>query len=101
MTDSRRGWLRSWWLVFALCPFWTRWTSFVYTGLRAKRPLWIAWGAVYGAIVTELARAHPQWPRRAASGGPRVQLALRPGSLLAFEPGLVDDLRDRVVCPPF
>jgi DNA uptake protein ComE-like DNA-binding protein len=50
VTDSRRGWLRSWWLVFALCPFWTQWISFVYVGLRAKRPRWIAWGAVYGAI---------------------------------------------------
>ncbi len=47
---SRRGWLRSWWLVFALNPFWTQWISFVYVGLRAKRPRWIAWGAVYGAI---------------------------------------------------
>lgn len=49
-TDRRSGWLRSWWLVFALNPFWTQWISFVYIGLRAKRPQWIAWGAVYGAI---------------------------------------------------
>ena len=48
--DSRRAWLRAWWLVFALNPFWTQWISFVYIGLRAKRPQWIAWGAVYGAI---------------------------------------------------
>jgi hypothetical protein len=39
-----------WWLVFALCPFWTQWISFVYIGLRAKQPRWIGWGAVYGAI---------------------------------------------------
>ena len=48
--DSRRAWLRAWWLVFALNPFWTEWISFVYIGLRAKRPQWIAWGAAYGAI---------------------------------------------------
>ena len=36
--------LRSWWVVLAFCPFWTPWISFVYIGLRAKRPLWIAWG---------------------------------------------------------
>jgi DNA uptake protein ComE-like DNA-binding protein len=47
--DYRRK-LRLWWLVFALCPFWTQWISFVYIGLRAKRPRWIAWGAVYGAL---------------------------------------------------
>ena len=47
---TRRSWLRSWWLVFAFDPFWTQWISFVYIGLRAKRPQWIAWGAVYGAI---------------------------------------------------
>lgn len=208
MTNSQRGWLRSWWLIFAFCPFWTQWISFVYIGLRAKRPLWIAWGAAYGAIgfaslilvnqagildgigvagtfgvwlvalvhglvirneylerldvledprltqarllqrrrelVTELAREHPRLAEESGVGRPDVKdafdgglvdlnhaseraltslpgvdkgLAHRivlirgriggfsslydAGSLLDFEPGLVDDLRDRVVCLPF
>lgn len=208
MTDSQRRWLRSWWIVFTLNPFFTSWISFLYAGVRARRRRWIGYSAVYLAItvaffllidrprpwedigvtallaswpisiihalvirreylerldvledprltqtrllqrrrelVTELAREHPRLAEESGVGRPDVKdafdgglvdlnhaseraltslpgvdkgLAHRivlirgriggfsslydAGSLLDFEPGLVDDLRDRVVCLPF
>jgi DNA uptake protein ComE-like DNA-binding protein len=53
MTNERsavRDVPRLWWIVFALCPFWTQWASFVYAGLRAHRPRWLAFGGLYAAI---------------------------------------------------
>jgi hypothetical protein len=42
--------LRLWWIVFAANPFWTQWASFLYAGLRARRPRWLAYAAGYAAL---------------------------------------------------
>ena len=39
-------WLRSWWVLLTL-GWWINWTAFVYAGLRARRPRWLAWAGVY------------------------------------------------------
>jgi len=39
------------WVLASLCPIgWLTWLGFGYAGFRAKRPLWIAFGAMYFAI---------------------------------------------------
>ena len=39
------------WVLASLCPIgWLTWLGFGYAGIRAKRPLWIAFGAMYLAI---------------------------------------------------
>ncbi len=43
-----RDWLRSWWVLLTVIPFgWFAWSAFVYTGLRARRRRWVAYGAAY------------------------------------------------------
>jgi hypothetical protein len=43
-----RAVLRSWWVLLALLPFgWLSWLAFLYAGLRARRPLWLAFAAIY------------------------------------------------------
>jgi DNA uptake protein ComE-like DNA-binding protein len=49
------------WVIASLIPFgWLTWMGLGYAGFRAKRPLWVAFGAMYGLIaavaivVTEL-----------------------------------------------
>jgi DNA uptake protein ComE-like DNA-binding protein len=38
------------WLLFAVVPFGlTTWAAFLYIGIRARRPRWLAWAAVYAA----------------------------------------------------
>lgn len=39
------------WVLASLCPVgWLTWLGFGYAGIRAKRPLWVAFGAMYLAI---------------------------------------------------
>ena len=45
-----RSWLRSWWIVFTLNPFFTNWVSFLYAGLRARRRRWVGYAAAYLAV---------------------------------------------------
>jgi len=38
------------WLLFTVVPFGlTTWAAFLYIGIRARRPRWLAWAAVYAA----------------------------------------------------
>ncbi len=40
------------WLLLAVIPFaLTTWAAFVYIGIRARRPRWLAWAAVYAAML--------------------------------------------------
>jgi DNA uptake protein ComE-like DNA-binding protein len=40
------------WLLLAVIPFgFTTWAAFVYIGIRARRPRWLAWAAVYAALL--------------------------------------------------
>ena len=63
MTDRQRGSaLRSWWVALTLIPFGQfAWAAFVYAGARARRPAWLAFGALYflanigGWMLTEVA----------------------------------------------
>jgi DNA uptake protein ComE-like DNA-binding protein len=43
---------RGWWVLTSLCPVgWLTWLGFGYAGIRARKPAWIAAGAIY-LIVT-------------------------------------------------
>jgi Helix-hairpin-helix motif len=46
--DALRDVLRSWWVLLALL-LWLNWSAFVYAGLRARRKLWLGFGAAYFA----------------------------------------------------
>jgi DNA uptake protein ComE-like DNA-binding protein len=40
------------WLLLVVIPFgFTTWAAFVYIGIRARRPRWLAWAAVYAALL--------------------------------------------------
>jgi hypothetical protein len=40
--------LRSWWIALTFIPFgWLGWAAFLYAGLRARRPPWTAFSALY------------------------------------------------------
>ena len=40
------------WLLLLLGPFgWTTWAAFLYVGIRARRPWWLAWAAVYASMI--------------------------------------------------
>lgn len=40
------------WLLFAAVPFGlTTWVAFLYIGIRARRAQWLAWSAVYAAML--------------------------------------------------
>jgi DNA uptake protein ComE-like DNA-binding protein len=40
------------WLLLAVIPFGlTTWAAFLYIGIRARRPRWLAWAAVYAALL--------------------------------------------------
>lgn len=69
--------LRSWWVLLTLLPFgWLNWSAFLYTGLRARRPLWIMFAAVYFAaaatsatlISVDLERETDSWLTSAGTG---------------------------------
>jgi hypothetical protein len=39
------------WVLASLFPFgWLVWLGFAYAGFRARRPLWVAFGALYGLV---------------------------------------------------
>lgn len=40
-------WLQSWYVLLTLPLGLLSWLAFFYTGLRARRPVWLAWGVVY------------------------------------------------------
>jgi DNA uptake protein ComE-like DNA-binding protein len=40
------------WLLLAIPVGLTTWAAFLYIGVRARRPQWLAWAAVYAAMVT-------------------------------------------------
>jgi DNA uptake protein ComE-like DNA-binding protein len=50
---SARAWFRGKaWLLLAVIPFGlTTWAAFVYIGIRARRPRWLAWAGVYAALL--------------------------------------------------
>jgi len=44
--------MRGRWVFASLFPFgWLVWLGFAYAGFRARRPLWVAFGAVYGLVI--------------------------------------------------
>jgi DNA uptake protein ComE-like DNA-binding protein len=58
------------WLLLVVIPFgFTTWAAFVYIGIRARRPRWLAWAAVYAALlVAYLALDTPAQHSNASSG---------------------------------
>jgi DNA uptake protein ComE-like DNA-binding protein len=51
------------WLLLAIPLGFTTWAAFLYVGIRARRPRWLGWAAVYGAMLAGYlvldAPAHP------------------------------------------
>ena len=39
------------WLLLAIPLGFTTWAAFLYIGIRARRPQWLAWAAVYAATL--------------------------------------------------
>jgi DNA uptake protein ComE-like DNA-binding protein len=60
---DRSGVRRSWWVLLTLVPLGlTAWGALVYAGVRARRPLWTAFGIVYlagTAVGFALAQVEP------------------------------------------
>lgn len=50
---SAAAWFRGKaWLLLAVVPFGlTTWAAFLYIGIRGRRPRWLAWAAVYAALL--------------------------------------------------
>jgi DNA uptake protein ComE-like DNA-binding protein len=65
------------WLVLAVIPFgFTTWAAFVYIGVRAKRPRWLAWAAAYAALLVAYIVLDSTAQRNSAATGVAAALAL-------------------------
>jgi hypothetical protein len=53
LQEPRKGWLRRRaWLCLTVPPLgFTTWAAFLYIGIRARRPQWLAWAAAYAGML--------------------------------------------------
>lgn len=57
------------WLLLAIPLGFTTWAAFLYIGVRARRPAWLAWAAVYAATLAGYAALDtPRHPSSTAQG---------------------------------
>ncbi|HYZ52190.1 MAG TPA: helix-hairpin-helix domain-containing protein [Streptosporangiaceae bacterium] len=57
------------WLLLAIPLGFTTWAAFLYIGVRARRPVWLAWAAVYAATLAGYATLDtPAHPSNTAQG---------------------------------
>lgn len=57
------------WLLLAIPLGFTTWAAFLYIGVRARRPVWLAWAAVYAATLAGYAALDtPVHPSSTAKG---------------------------------
>lgn len=65
------------WLLLAVIPFgFTTWAAFVYIGIRARRPRWLAWAAAYAALLVGYLTLDTTAQHNSAAAGVAAVLAL-------------------------